>query len=130
MKQKCLTDTAIKGVFTRNQTKPDIYDLQTVSGTNFPFTYFRMTLPRSEYLKKNRAVCVAESHRNGIKVLFTGLRKTISGLVYSGNLYDTKTNKRSLLLFRYNPTDQTMVVYLFPNRNPRNINSYIKEVLK
>ena len=128
--KKCITDTAIKGVFTRNQTHPEIYDLQPVSGTNFPFTYFRVTLPRSEYLKRNKAVCVAESHRNGEKILFTGLRKTISGIVYSGNMYDTKTYKRSLLLFRYVSTDQTMVVYLFPNRNPRNINSYIKEVLK
>ena len=128
--KKCLTDTAIKGTFIQNEKHSDIYDLQTIDGVQFPFTYFRLSSPRNEFLIKQRAVYVAESHRNGIKVLFTGLRKTISGLVYSGNMYDTKTYKRSLLLFRYVSTDQTMVVYLFPNRNPRNINSYIKEVLK
>ena len=127
--KKCLTATATKGVFKQNAIHPEIFDLQTDEGNNFPFTYFRLSSPRSEFLIKQRAVYVAESHRNGEKVLFTGLRQTIARGIYSGNMLNPKTQKRSLLLFEENKPQKTFIVYVFPNHNPTKIQPIINEVL-
>ena len=129
MMRKCLTATATKGVFKQNAIHPEIFDLQTDEGNNFPFTYFRLSSPRSEFLIKQRAVYVAESHRNGEKVLFTGLRQTIARGIYSGNMLNPKTQKRSLLLFEENKPQKTFIVYVFPNHNPTKIQPIINEVL-
>ena len=129
MGKKCLTATAIKGIFKQNATRPGIYDLQPVSSTIFPFTYFSLTFPRSEFLIQNRAVYVAESHRNGEKVLFTGLRQTIARGIYSGNMPNPKTQKRSLLLFEENKPQKIFIVYVFPNHNPTKIQPIINELL-
>ena len=126
--KKCLTATAIKGTFSQNATHPDIYDIQPVSGIQFPFTYFRLTLPRSEFLIKNKAVYVAESHRNNTKVLFTGLR-LVTTSIYSGNMYNPATKKTSLLLFRHDLLERSFAVYLFLAKNPRRLQPYINEIL-
>ena len=127
--KKCLTATATKGVFKQNAIHPEIFDLQTDEGNNFPFTYFRLSSPRSEFLIKQRAVYVAESHRNGEKVLFTGLRQTIARGIYSGNMPNPKTQKRSLLLFEENKPQKIFIVYVFPNHNPTKIQPIINEIL-
>ena len=129
MMRKCLTATATKGVFKQNAIHPEIFDLQTDEGNNFPFTYFRLSSPRSEFLIKQRAVYVAESHRNGEKVLFTGLRQTIARGIYSGNMPNPKTQKRSLLLFEENKPQKIFIVYVFPNHNPTKIQPIINEIL-
>ena len=126
--KKCLTDTAIKGTFRQNEKHSDIYDLQTIDGVQFPFTYFRLTLPRSEFLIKNRAVYVAESHRNNTKVLFTGLR-LVTTSIYSGNMYNPATKKTSLLLFKHDLLERSFAIYLFPGKNPRSLKPYINEIL-
>ena len=126
--KKCLTPTAIKGTFNQNATHLDIYDIQPVSGVQFPFTYFRLSSPRSEFLIKNKAVYVAESHRNNSKVLFTGLR-LVSNTIYSGDLFNPTTKKKSLLLFKHDLLEQSFEVYLFPNRNPRKLQPIINEIL-
>ena len=127
--KKCLTATATKGVFKQNAIHPEIFDLQTDEGNNFPFTYFRLSSPRSEFLIKQRAVYVAESHRNGLKVLFTGLRQTIARGIYSGNMLNPKTQKRSLLLFEENKPQKIFIVYVFPNHNPTKIQPIINDLL-
>ena len=127
--RKCLTATATKGVFKQNAIHPEIFDLQTDEGNNFPFTYFRLSSPRSEFLIKQRAVYVAESHRNGLKVLFTGLRQTIARGIYSGNMLNPKTQKRSLLLFEENKPQKIFIVYVFPNHNPTKIQPIINDLL-
>lgn len=127
--RKCLTATATKGVFKQNAIHPEIFDLQTDEGNNFPFTYFRLSSPRSEFLIKQRAVYVAESHRNGEKILFTGLRQTIAKGIYSGNMLNSKTQKKSLLLFVENKPQKTFIVYVFPNHNPTKIQPIINEIL-
>ncbi|MEZ7867290.1 MAG: hypothetical protein QMB37_07560 [Paludibacteraceae bacterium] len=127
--KKCLTATATKGVFKQNAIHPEIFDLQTDEGNNFPFTYFRLSSPRSEFLIKQRAVYVAESHRNGEKVLFTGLRQTIARGIYSGNMLNPKTQKRSLLLFEENKPQKIFIVYVFPNHNPTKIQPIINDLL-
>ena len=127
--KKCLTATATKGVFKQNAIHPEIFDLQTDEGNNFPFTYFRLSSPRSEFLIKQRAVYVAESHRNGEKVLFTGLRQTIARGIYSGNMPNPKTQKRSLLLFEENKPQKIFIVYVFPNHNPTKIQPIINDLL-
>ena len=128
MKQKCLIPTAIKGTFKQNATRPDIYDLQPVYGVQYPFTYFRLTLPHTAFLINNRAVYVAESHRNNSKVLFTGLR-LVSNTIYSGDMFNPTTKKKSLLLFKHDLLEQSFEVYLFPNRNPRKLQPIINEIL-
>ena len=127
--KKCLTDTAIKGTFIQNEKHSDIYDLQTIDGVQFPFTYFRLSSPRNEFLIKQRAVYVAESHRNGVKILFTGLRPTGSITIFSGNMVNQLTKKRSLILFRYNLLKKSFKVYLYPNRNPKKLQPIINEIL-
>ena len=126
--KKCLTATAIKGTFSQNATHLDIYDIQPVSGVQFPFTYFRLSSPRSEFLIKNKAVYVAESHRNNTKVLFTGLR-LVTTSIYSGNMYNPATKKTSLLLFRHDLLERSFAVYLFLAKNPRRLQPYINEIL-
>ena len=129
MMRKCLTATATKGVFKQNAIHPEIFDLQTDEGNNFPFTYFRLSSPRNEFLIKQRAVYVAESHRNGVKILFTGLRPTGSITIFSGNMVNQLTKKRSLILFRYNLLKKSFKVYLYPNRNPKKLQPIINEIL-
>ena len=129
MMRKCLTATATKGVFKQNAIHPEIFDLQTDEGNNFPFTYFRLSSPRSEFLIKQRAVYVAESHCNGVKVLFTGLRPTKTSTIYSGDLFNPLTRQRSLLLFRCDISEKSFMVYLFPNRNPKKLQPIINEIL-
>ena len=126
--QKSLTDTAIKGTFIQNEKHSDIYDLQTIDGVQFPFTYFRLTSPRNEFLIKQSAVYVAESHRNNTKVLFTGLR-LVTTSIYSGNMYNPATKKTSLLLFRHDLLERSFAVYLFLAKNPRRLQPYINEIL-
>ena len=127
--RKCLTATATKGVFKQNAIHPEIFDLQTDEGNNFPFTYFRLSSPRSEFLIKQRAVYVAESHRNGVKILFTGLRPANVNTFYSGNMFSQLTKKKSLILFRYDQPEKSFMVYLFPNRNPKKLQPIINEIL-
>ena len=127
--QKSLTDTAIKGTFIQNEKHSDIYDLQTIDGVQFPFTYFRLSSPRNEFLIKQRAVYVAESHRNGVKILFTGLRPANVNTFYSGNMFSQLTKKKSLILFRYDQPEKSFMVYLFPNRNPKKLQPIINEIL-
>lgn len=127
--KKCLTDTAIKGTFIQNEKHSDIYDLQTIDGVQFPFTYFRLSSPRNEFLIKQRAVYVAESHRNGVKILFTGLRPANVNTFYSGNMFSQLTKKKSLILFRYDQPEKSFMVYLFPNRNPKKLQPIINEIL-
>lgn len=127
--KKCLTDTAIKGTFRQNEKHSDIYDLQTIDGVQFPFTYFRLSSPRNEFLIKQRAVYVAESHRNGVKILFTGLRPANVNTFYSGNMFNQLTKKRSLIIFRYNLLKKSFKVYLYPYRNPKKLQPIINEIL-
>ena len=128
MAKKCLIDQAIIGTFLRNTTHPEVYDLQTISGGKMPFSYFRVEEPRERYLIVQGAVKVAESHNNGVKVLHTGLRPTSNKLIFAGNRYNPVNGKRSLILFKCDPITHTITVYLFPDRNPRNLNQYVKEV--
>ena len=129
MMRKCLTATATKGVFKQNAIHPEIFDLQTDEGNDFPFTYFRLSSPRNEFLIKQRAVYVAESHRNGVKILFTGLRPANVNTFYSGNMFSQLTKKKSLILFRYDQPEKSFMVYLFPNRNPKKLQPIINEIL-
>ena len=128
MAKKCLIDQAIIGTFHRNATHPEVYDLQTISGGKMPFSYFRIAQPRERYLIVQGSVKVAESHKNGVKVLHTGLWRTSDDLIFAGNLYNPVNGKLSLLLFKSDPTTHTITVYLFPDRNPKNINKYVEEV--
>ena len=128
MAKKCLIDQAIIGTFHRNATHPEVYDLQTISGGKMPFSYFRVEEPRERYLIVQGSVKVAESHKNGVKVLHTGLWRTSDDLIFAGNLYNPVNGKLSLLLFKSDPITHTITVYLFPDRNPKNINKYVEEV--
>lgn len=126
----CLTATAKKGVFIKNTNRPGIYDLMRESGSNFPFSYFRLSLPRSEYLIKNKAVYVAESFNYQAKTLNTGLRQTTEKNIYQGDIFNPQTKKRSLILFHFMDQEQSIIVYLFENHFPKNLQSILKEIIK
>ena len=128
MVKRCLIDKAIIGTYLRSTSQSEVYDLQTISGDNMPFSYFRIEQPRERYLIVQGSVKVAESHKNGVKVLHTGLRPTSNKLIFAGNRYNPVNGKRSLILFKCDPITHTITVYLFPDRNPRNLNQYVKEV--
>ena len=128
MAKKSLIQSAIKGIFRRNTSHPDVWDLNPDTGDKMPFKWFRLSEPREHYLTAQGALKVAESHHNGVKVLHTGLRRTVDEMIFAGNLYNPVNEKRSLLLFGCDPVAHTITVYLFANRNPRNINKYVEEV--
>lgn len=130
MAKKCLIDQSLIGTFHRNAIHPDIYDLQTISGGKIPFSYFRVEEPREQYLIDQGAVKVAESFNKGVKILHTGLRRTSNEMIFAGNLYNPVNRKRSLLLFRCDPITHTITVYLYPDRNPRNINKLVEEATR
>lgn len=67
-----------------NSTRPDIYDLET--GIDFPFTYCRISAPRTEWLRRQGAEWVLESWSHGEKSAFTGLRPTKDPGIYTGDL--------------------------------------------
>ncbi len=126
MKKKCLT--AKVSVFVQNETRPDIYDVHPLSGSNLPFSYFRLSLPYSPILINQGAVYVAESHKNNVKVLYTGLRRSKVNNLYVGDVFDMNKKTRSLILFQFNPTENSYKVYLFDGKYPRNINPIINEI--
>lgn len=113
--------------FHRNATHPDIWDLQPNRGAKMPFTWFRLSEPRSPYLLQQGATKVAESFTGNEKVLHTGLRKTFAVNVVSGNIFDPKTKKRQLLLLRRD-AENSITVFLFKN-NPKDITPAVREVL-
>ncbi len=73
--KKCLT--AKVSVFVQNETRPDQFDQHPLSGSNLPFDYFKLSLPYSSSLMKQGAVYAVESHKNNVRVLYTGLRQSM-----------------------------------------------------
>lgn len=117
-----------RGMFVQNQTDPKIYDIASNLGSNLPFSYFRVTLPRAEFLIKQGAVYVAESHINGSKILYTGLKSTSIASTFTGDMYDRNTNKKSLIVFRYIPDRNGYEVLLFDGYYPRSISKVINQI--
>ena len=128
MAKKCLTPTPKKGLFVQNATHPDIYDLTPDSCANLPFSYFRLSLPRAPYLIAQGAVFVADSHRNNIKVLNTGLRTTKLSAGLVGDIYDPLNKTRSLIMFRRVPGANSYNVYLFEGYYPKSLNAVIEKI--
>ena len=128
MAKKCLIPTPKKGLFVQNATHPDIYDLTPDSCADLPFSYFRLSLPRAPYLIAQGAVFVADSHRNNIKVLNTGLRTTKLSTGLVGDIYDPLNKTRSLILFRRVPCANSYNVYLFVGYYPKSLNAVIKKI--
>jgi hypothetical protein len=129
MKKKCLTATAKQGVFIKNPTHKDIYDLMPETGSNLPFSYFRLSLPIKDYLMRQGAKYVAESHKCYIKVLHTGLKPTNVKSIYSGDIYNSQTKTRSLIIFHLSPDEFSFKVYLFDGYFPKNINKVLSEIV-
>lgn len=127
MGKKCLP-TPAKGMFLKNPTFPNNYDLTPESGANLPFSYFRLSMPKEMYLSEQRALYVVESHVNGIKVLHTGLRQTKTGAIYSGDLFDCTTKKKSLLLFRLLPNVNGCEVFFYDGYFPRSLAKVINQI--
>ena len=128
MAKKCLTATVKKGVFIQNATHKDIFDLTPESGANLPFSYFRLSLPIQPYLIQQGATHVAESHKNNIKVLSTGLRRTKINSIYSGDIYDPLKRTKSLILFQLIPGANSYTVYLFEGYYPKCLSKVLNEL--
>ena len=110
---KTRTPTAKTAVFLRNAVHYDLFDLTANSGVCLPFSFFRVSKPRSEYLTQQRAVFYAESFSGSRKVLNTGFRATNRKGVYYGDMINSE-RKKSLIIFRLDDED-TIKVYLFEN---------------
>lgn len=128
MAKKCLINQVIIGTFNRKTSHPDVRDLNTDAGEKIPFEWFGPSESREHYLIVQGAVKVVESHKNGVKVLHTGLRRTSDDMIFAGNLYNPVNGKLNLLLFKSDSITHTITVYLFPDRKPNNINQYVEEV--
>ena len=120
--KKCLTIVK-KGVFNQNATNPTIYDLAS-SATGMPFKYFRLSMPRSEYLIQQGAKFVVESHLNRSKILNTGLRLSDNCRVFYGDLYDAASKSKSLITFEKIPNGNGFNVQLFSGYYPKNIRAF------
>ena len=129
MAKKCLTAAAKKGVFIQNPQHPDIFDLMPESGANLPFSYFRIGLPQQPYLIAQGAKYVVESHKNGQKVLHTGLKPTKVNGIYSGDVFNPQTKGKSLILFCAVPQQKSYTVYLYEGYFPRSLTKVLNEIL-
>jgi hypothetical protein len=127
MAKKCLTTAAKKGVFIQNANRTDIYDLMPESGSNLPFSYFRISKPIQPYLIAQGATYVVESFKLMIKVLHTGLKPTKVIGIYSGDIYDPQTKSKNLILFCANPPECSYTVYIFEGLPPKSLNKVLKE---
>ena len=125
MAKMCLTTAAKKGVFIQNNTRNDIYNLMPESGSNLPFSYFIVTLPIQQYLISQGAKYVADSNEG----LHTGLRPTKVNYIYSGDLFNSYTKVKSLLLFCAEPAGKQFTVYMFEGYNPRSLNKVLNEIV-
>jgi hypothetical protein len=130
MVKTCLTATAKIGVFKKNSQDPHKFELTPVSPSNFPFLYFRLSLPYSDHLIAQRAVYVVESVKDGIKVLNTGLRKTQVSTIYYGDMYNQLTKVCSLLLFCVSGGGEICTVYLFEGYYPKSLKKVLNEIIK
>jgi hypothetical protein len=93
-------------VFKENPACPGIYDL---TGSKYkPFSFVRLSEPRSDFLIRQGAKYVIESWNHGEKPLFTGLRPFSEGMYYGDRI---KAGKRVLLIARMQPGE--LVIYLF-----------------
>jgi hypothetical protein len=128
MKKKCLTATAKKGVFIQNATRQDIFNVIPESGSNLPFSYFRLSSPIQPYLISQGAKYVADSNE-GIKILHTGLKPSNVNTIYSGDMYNVVTKVRSLLLFCADPSENKYTIYLFDGYYPRSLTKVLNEIL-
>lgn len=127
MAKKCLTTTPTKGVFIQNAIHKDVFDLMPESGANLPFSYFRISLPFTPFLIQQGAKYVVESHKGITKILSTGLRPTKRNGIYSGDVFNTQTRSKSLILFCANPAECSYTVYLFEGYFPKSLNKVLKE---
>jgi len=128
MSKKCLTATAKKGVFIQNAINKEIFDFSTELGSNLPFSYFRLSLPYSQHLIAQKAVCVVESVKDCVKVLNTGLRKTQNSAIFYGDKFNPLTKVCSLLLFCFNGTGEICTVYLFEGYYPKSLTKVLNEI--
>ncbi|MFZ4799472.1 MAG: hypothetical protein ACOYMA_18375 [Bacteroidia bacterium] len=128
MEKRCLTEAAKKGVFNQNAIHKDIFDVTPESGSNLPFSYFRISLPIQQYLIAQGAKYVIDSNE-GIKILHTGLLPTKVNYIYSGDMYNRSTNVKSLLMFHAEPAKKQYTVYLYEGYYPRSLTKVLKEIL-
>ena len=128
MAKKCLIPTPKKGLFIQNAIHLNIYDLIPDSCANLPFSYFRLSLPRAPYLIAQGALFVADSHKNNVKVINTGLRTTKLSTALVGDVYDPLNKTRSLILFKRVPGANSYKVYLFEGCYPKSLNAVIKGI--
>ena len=114
-------------IFKQNESRKDIYDLQN---TNFSkFKYFRLSVPRVEFLKKQGAKYIIESWINGKKVLFTGLIP-FNQLIYFGDHKNTNTGKKSFIIAMYKDKEIKMYYFNSFSLYPKKRLAFIKNFLQ
>jgi len=122
------TVTAQKGVFIRNKTQKDIFDLNRNSSSNFTFSYFRLYFTNPVKSINKIPVLMADSQRNDIEVFKTVLTKTKKKNIYSGYIYDSETDNNSLLLFCSENKGDRYTLYLFYGYDPNDINQVLNKI--
>ena len=104
----------LHSVFALDPLRPSNY--VATGGDKLPFSWFRISEAKSQFLINQGAHRIAESYKDGEKVLFTGMRRVGNTMWWEGNRYDK--GKKSLLLFRYHVAGRCFDVYLFRNYYP------------
>jgi hypothetical protein len=123
--KKCSTTTPDYKMleFAENEQRPNIYDLVTTSSTFSKFKYFRLEIPKQDYLLKQGVKYVCESWNKGYKTLHTGLIPIGIDGCYYGNFVEfiNGIKKTSLMIFLLSPEHKRIQVFYFNHYSKRSI---------
>jgi hypothetical protein len=98
----------MKATFKRNPARPDVYDLQETA--EFPFTFCRVSRPRTDWLMRQGAIWVLESWVHNQKAVFTGLRPLPVPGHYKGDILLNAVKHR--LRIEHEPGDPVISIII------------------
>lgn len=113
--------SAIKGVFNKKK-----------SGEEFEFDFIKFSKPKANYLIENDVAEVVQSWKKEgnrkLKTLHSGLFNLGNGIYVGNNI--NQNGKKDFLLLKYVKDKQQIHFFLVKNRNPKNINRFVIELLE
>lgn len=98
--------------FIQNETRRDVYDLQTKGFRKF--TYFRLSMPRSPRFRSQGAKYIIESWKDGAKTLFSGLIPFVDSYYY-GDHKSATSGRKSFIIAKFEQS--TIIIFYFNNYN-------------
>ncbi len=117
-------------VFNKS-TKIGIFD-KDKSVTEFEFDFIKFSKPKANYLIENDVAEVVQSWKKEgnrkFKTLHSGLFNLGNGIYVGNNI--NQNGKKDFLLLKYVKDKQQIHFFLVKNRNPKNINHFVIELLE